>query len=184
MANLCQLFRIELSRADAGLHVAGPQRANLAPEHKVSPSMHKFLPALVQYSSWLVTAAEVFSTVHGEAPFYAAFSLDVDDLWLHYASVLTKLVGMFRSARLPAVEYLLDEDEETLGYMPFQDMALRYRYVLHDKRRLEPVLAERCLPAQEMLARIDRLVKEGKRIAEMRVSRPHLPCCFPTHSCL
>ena len=147
------------------------QRAPAAPkaEDKVTSAMRRVLPSLINYSSWLQLSAEVFPTVLGEGDFHAAFSHDVNTLWRNYCAVLTKLVNTFDMRQSPEIEYMLDEDEETIGFRPFQDHRLRDRYIAGEHRKPDSASVQRHHPMTEMLARIRRLVLDGKQLSLVRV---------------
>ena len=158
----------ELDSVNAGgpFGSPAPQRA----EDKVTPVMRRILPSLVNYSSWLVITAEVFSTVIGDGPFFTAFSSDVAYFWRTYSATLTKLIHTFELTDLPDIEYLLEEDEETLGFFPFQDKELQPRYMLGGRRRLDASLVQRFHPTKEMLGRLRRLAFDGRKLSLMKVS--------------
>ena len=73
---------------------------------------------------------------------------------------------------LPEIPYLLIEDEDTLGFKPFEDQhdqSQNSRYYDQDTGLAKPSFSqhgvERCHPNQEMLGRIRDFLAEGMRLA-------------------
>jgi hypothetical protein len=87
-----------------------------APE-KITAIARRVLPALRQYSTWLVSRALIIISTVGNKP----INVYIREMWSMYTSVLTKLIHFFPVAELPVVNYLLEEDEITVGFKPFRD---------------------------------------------------------------
>ena len=88
------------------------------------------------------------------------------ELWKIYATTLTLLASTFPVHELPHVEYLLDEDEDTIGFKPLENENTKRRY--HDGDNLDvkkPKYHDRGVqrhhPNREMLGRIRDLLTDG-----------------------
>lgn len=122
---------------------------------KISAIARRVLPALRQYSTWLVSRSSVIATTCD-----ALLTPYVKDMWILYAQVLTKIASVFPVEELATVSYLLEEDEMTIGFMPLRDPNLNIEsdlYVDEDgtlKSRLTDPGIERNHPNVEMVARV------------------------------
>ena len=166
------LFSNELDKMNSpayGFNVPSlPRKA----DDKVSVVMRRLLPSLVNYSSWLLTVAPGFTNhTSGDGPFPHAFANNVTGLWTTYAKVMSKLVNMFQPGDLPEIDYLLEEDEETIGFKPFQNRRLRSRYILGNHRKPDSGSVARHHPSKEMLGRVRRIITDGQQLVSMEVSR-------------
>ena len=112
----------ELEVQDAGEDLpseTGPSQPGRAPE-MITVITRRVLPAFRQYSIWLVSRALIIiATVRNQS-----ISPFIKEMLRGYASVLTKLIHLFPVKELPIVNYLLEEDEATVGFMPFRDPSL------------------------------------------------------------
>lgn len=119
---LLQTIQPELEVEDNGEDLPGEggvPRPGRAPE-RITAITRRVLPALRQYSIWLVSCAPIINaSVHKQS--IASY---IQEVWRMYASVLTKLIRVFPVTELPIVNYLLEEDETTVGFMPFRDPSL------------------------------------------------------------
>ena len=131
------------------------------------------LPALRQYSSWLVTNAAIITAQLGD------YTLDAlkHKLWYKYACVLSLLASRFSVDELDVpLDYLLDEDEDTINFEPFNHQDnhenVRRRYLCEgqvQKPRYHDGGVQRHHPDQEMLARIGDFVTDGRALAFQHV---------------
>ena len=54
--------------------------------------------------------------------------VQVREMWRTYANTLTIIASTFDVSELPSIEYLLEEDEDTICFKPFKDdTSTRYR---------------------------------------------------------
>jgi hypothetical protein len=86
---------------------------------------------------------------------------NIDQLWRIYAKVLTLLRVKFDVENVPVLDYLLEEDEQTLGFAPFDndDTIRRYK---GDDGNAKPRCPQNRRPANiEMLFRIAEFVLDG-----------------------
>lgn len=91
-------------------------------------------------------------------------SVQITEFWKIYANALTLLASTFDVVRLPEVDYLLEEDEETLGFAPLVKSVTSRRYLDingQQKPRMHDVGVERSHPNIEMLYRIREFVIDG-----------------------
>jgi hypothetical protein len=77
----------------------------------------RVLPALRQYSTWLVSLAPIIIATVDKEP----IGQYIQDMWRTYARVLTGLTQAFPVGELPVLDYLLEEDKITVGFKPFCD---------------------------------------------------------------
>ncbi|KAK0100067.1 hypothetical protein ONS95_013118 [Cadophora gregata] len=92
-----------------------------APREIITAIARRLLPALRQYSTWLASSASFLMAVSTPQTSDVVMANRIIELWKLYAVVLTKLSCMFPVAELPYVEYLLEEDESTVGFEPLLD---------------------------------------------------------------
>lgn len=130
---------------------------------KITAVTRRVLPALRQYSSWLLSNAEILLAAQvGDN----VLSVQIRELWKIYATTLTLLTSTFIDFKPPHVEYLLDEDEDTVGFKPLDNERTKQRY--YDEIDLvlrKPKYHDRGLqrhhPNMEMLGRIRDLLTDG-----------------------
>lgn len=122
----------------------------------------RVLPALRHYSSWLLTNnAELVAQRQNQD---TSLAVQIKEFWKIYANTLTLLASTFDVANLPDIDYLLEEDEETLGFKPLVNDATSRRYLdakgQQKPRMLDPGV-KRNHPNLEMLYRIREFVIDG-----------------------
>ena len=91
-------------------------------------------------------------------------SVQIAEFWKIYANTLTLLALTFEVVSLPDIDYLLEEDEETLGFAPLDQEAVSRRYLDANgqrKPRMHNEGVERSHPNIEMLYRIREFVIDG-----------------------
>ncbi|KAG0155769.1 hypothetical protein PDIDSM_2942 [Penicillium digitatum] len=117
---------------------------------------------LRHYSSWLLTNSQ--SLVEQKEEKDSALSIQIKEFWKIYAGTLSLLASSFDVVSLPEVDYLLEEDEESLGFAPLDQDATTRRYVGcgdRSKPRMHDLGIERSHPNMEMLYRIREFVIDG-----------------------
>ena len=129
---------------------------------KITAVTRRVLPALRQYSSWLLSNAEILVAQGGDN----VLNVQNRELWKIYATTLTLLTSTFPVHELPHVEYLLDEDEDTIGFKPLDNENTRRRFYDGDNLDMEkPKYHDRGIqrhhPNLEMLGRIRDLLTDG-----------------------
>ena len=140
----------------------------------------RVLPGLRHYSSWLLSNTAILVAEEVQK----ATKVQMQDMWRAYARCLTLLATLFQVQTLPVVEYLLEEDEDTLGFRPFQSLdnaSMRRRYYGSDstirKPRMHDAGIERQHPNAEMLFRVRDFLVDGVELAlaDVRLSLPVVP---------
>ena len=140
---------------------------------KISAVARRVLPALRQYSSWLLANASILVATNGDE----ALNVQLNELWRVYAKTLTLLASIFSvdELQLVALNYLLDEDESTLGFSPFNHEIVRRRYFKDGGTSQKPRHhdrdsgVQRQHPNKEMLGRVRDLLTDGMTIQDQEV---------------
>ena len=130
---------------------------------KITAVTRRVLPALRQYSSWLLSNAEILLAAQvGDN----VLNVQIRELWKIYATALTLLTSTFFNPDMPQIEYLLDEDEDTVGFKPLDNKHTKRRY--YDRANLDVLKPryhdrgiQRHHPNVEMLGRIRDLLTDG-----------------------
>ncbi|KAJ5181068.1 DNA/RNA-binding domain E.t1.c1-type [Penicillium cf. griseofulvum] len=157
---LLQILLVELERT-ASFEDPNSKDALPIPD-KVSVVARRILPALRHYSSWLLTNSQ--SLVEQKEEKDSALSIQIKEFWKIYAGTLSLLASSFDVVSLPEVDYLLEEDEESLGFAPLDQDATSRRYGRggdQSKPRMHDLGIERSHPNMEMLYRIREFVIDG-----------------------
>ena len=140
-------------------------------QRKVTAVMRRILPALRHYSSWLTCNIDLLVGYTGPSAPYNLASL-VKDFFRMYASTMTILASTYHAESLPVIEYLLEEDEDTIAFKPFEKGS--GRYLVETSNTLKPKFhthgVERHHPNVEMLARVRDLLTDSVKLAIKEVS--------------
>lgn len=158
---LLQILLVELERF-AGEDSSTSSKDSKNGPDKVTVVARRILPALRHYSSWLLTTSDFLISPKEEQD--SSLTIQIQEFWKIYAGTLTLLASTFDVVHLPEVDYLLEEDEESLGFAPLDQAATSRRYVgLGDKLkpRMNDPGVERSHPNIEMLYRIREFVIDG-----------------------
>lgn len=131
----------------------------------VTPVTRRILPHLRLYSSWLLSKAEYLLASE-------TLKVQMREFWLVYAEALSLLAATYSLRDMPELQYLLDEDLDTLGFSPFSDLVQRKLFYAqgqmkpaHDEIRFGPRS-----PEIETLYRIKCLVTDGLILCRGEVS--------------
>lgn len=147
---------------------------------KVTVVARRVLPALRNYSSWLLTVSNLLVAHKEEKD--TPLAVQITEFWKIYANTLTLLASTFDVVHLPEIDYLLEEDEETLCFAPLNVEATSRRYLDvngQQKPRMNDPGVERSHPNMEMLYRIREFVIDGLDLVVSNVCYPSSP-----HLCL
>lgn len=133
---------------------------------QISVVARRVLPGLRHYSSWLTSnTAILIDQQSRDTP----LSVQIKELWKIYASTLTLLASTFPVSALTAIDYLLEEDEDTLGFKPFENERAQGRYYQSGLTITKPKWhtngMERQHPNLEMSGRIRDFLAEGLALA-------------------
>ena len=156
---LLQILLVELERF--AIEESSSKDKKNGPD-KVTVVARRILPALRNYSSWLLTTCDFLVAQKEEKD--SSLSVQIKEFWKIYASTLTLLASTFDVVHLPEIDYLLEEDEESLGFAPLDQAATSRRFVGHGdqlKPRMTDPGVERSHPNMEMLYRIREFVIDG-----------------------
>ncbi len=135
-------------------------------QYNITAITRRILPALRQYSTWLVTEAPILVAKHASST-----SIYVKELWKMYADVLTGLATYFPVAELPVLNYLQQEDQVTVGFKPLRDPDISPQANLYIdqegslKARSTDPGVELSDPSIEMLARVRDILLCGVSLA-------------------
>lgn len=170
---LLQLLQSELELGAPDGPFSQSSQASTGGFCKFTAAARRILPALRQYSSWLTISLSLLVNKLGDN----ALEVQVREMWRTYANTLTIMASSFDVAALPSVEYLLEEDEDTVCFKPFKDdTSTRYR--TPGDTELKPMFhaqgVERYHPNMETLGRIGDFLLVGIKLAtENEVREPH-----------
>lgn len=146
---------------------------------RVTAVARRVLPGLRNYSSWLISSSNLRVLANYATLDDGGLQVQVKEFWKSYAHTLTLIALTFQVADLPSVEYLLEEDEDTVGFMPLmnKDTKLRYMSPEPDERpkpRWQHPGIERSHPNMEMLSRIRDFLLEGLKLIQDEVGSSNL----------
>jgi hypothetical protein len=158
MTMLLRVLRPELEDHSSGDDLPADTDITMQAPHreKVTVVARRVLPALRQCAVWLVSLAEIIVGTKGVAP----VAIHAKAMWKLYADVLTQLARVHPVESLRPVNYLLEEDETTIGFKPLRDTNLPTECDLYvddagdDKPHIEDLKMKRNHPNEEMLARV------------------------------
>jgi hypothetical protein len=123
---------------------------------KITAVAARVLPPLRQYSAWLASGPGLILASAGAA----SIQVHAKEMWKMYADVLTRLANFFPVEELSSVNYLLEEDETTVGFQPLRNPQLSAECNLYIdaqgelKPRFTDAGVKRDLPYVEMQARV------------------------------
>lgn len=142
---------------------------------KVTVVARRVLPALRNYSSWLLTVSNLLVAYKAEKD--TPLAVQITEFWKIYANTLTLLASTFDVVHLPEIDYLLEEDEETLRFAPLNKETTSRRYLDSNgqqKPQMDDPGVERNHPNIEMLYRIREFVIDGLDlvVSNVRNSNP------------
>lgn len=138
---------------------------------RITAVARRVLPGLRHYSSWLISNTAFLLAQVGDT----SLTVQIKEMWKIYANTLTLLAATFPVSALPSVDYLLEEDEDTLGFKPFNNDRTKRRYFSPDDEK--PKLkwhgsgVERHHPNVEMLGRVRDFLTDGLELALDEVIR-------------
>ena len=167
----CSFQRINVRTLAVFLQTLRPEYARFCERAKgstmkYSSIIRQLLPALRHYSSWMLLRASLLVAQAGDA----FINEHIKNLWCIYASTLTLLRNGHPSGNAVSIDYLLEEDEETVGFKPFEDELVRRRYKIHGssarKPRSHDQEVKQLCPNLEVVGRIQDLIQDGMSLAQ------------------
>lgn len=125
----------------------------------------RILPICRHYSSWLLSNYELVVAEMSNPK----LEKDITGFFRAYANTLTVLASEFDAETLPKIEYLLEEDEDTIAFKAFDQDKTARRYYDQSSRILKPNFHVQSIarhhPSKEMLGRIRDLLTDGVELA-------------------
>lgn len=160
---LLQLLQTELGRSTESDDAPEASTGNSINMESITAVIRRILAAVRQYSIWLVNSAVIITAQDGNAP----INIHIKELWSIYCSTLNIMVVTFAPENLIEVEYLLEEDAETVGFIPLRDSTLCDPYTNESglKPRTTDQGMERQHPNIEMLSRFRDLERDAMVLA-------------------
>ncbi|CAG8952043.1 hypothetical protein HYFRA_00000778 [Hymenoscyphus fraxineus] len=157
MTMLLQVLKPELEDPPAGEDLPSEESPPIKPHERITIVARRVLPALRHYSVWLVSRVQVLvANLDTDVP-----NLHSQEMWKIYTDILSQLADIFPPLDLPSIQYLLEEDENTIGFTPLRDPNLPHECDLYSvdavgtpKLRTIDLGTERHLPNVEMRGRI------------------------------
>ncbi|KAL8734850.1 MAG: hypothetical protein Q9166_001202 [cf. Caloplaca sp. 2 TL-2023] len=129
-------------------------KSNVAKTDVTNPVVRRLLPSLRYYSSWLISRGALLSICMGDL----AMDRFVKEFWAMYTETSSLLLSTAHFEDLPRLEYMLEEDEEIIGFRPLQGGQLEQKYMVPGSSIRKPRCHEdgvkRHPPKVEMLCRI------------------------------
>ncbi|KAG0648521.1 smg-7, partial [Hyphodiscus hymeniophilus] len=165
---LLQVLLPELDDPVTGEDLPNPSNENQSnrAREKITAIARRILPALRQYNTWLVSEARILVANHP-----GSTSVYIREFWKMYADVTTALATYFPVNELPNLDYLLEEDQTTVGFKPFRDPSVERQANLYIdeeglvKARCTDPGVERSHPNVEMKARVRDILLCGLTLA-------------------
>ncbi len=130
----------------------------------------RILPGLRLYSSWLVSRAALLSAHLADA----RFGKPIQEFWATYVEVLTLILSTISFENLPRLEYLLEEDEEIIGFGPLQEGQYQQKFLASGTLTKKPKCHEQGVkrhhPDVESLCRIRDFMEDAIELAATGVN--------------
>ncbi|KAF8428572.1 hypothetical protein EV426DRAFT_676954 [Tirmania nivea] len=132
------------------------------PTEYVSAVGRRMLPALRLYSKWLLVSYEKLRNTIDDT----SLAVQTKQLWQTYANTLTLLAATFNVNTLPRLDYMLEEDEDIIGFLPLAGASKGDEYLKADATE-GPLLKQdknspyRVHPNEEQLSRVLLLLEDG-----------------------
>lgn len=165
MFTLLQVLQPELERQVDTVNEPENDGVPSNADDQISAVACRVLPGLRHYSSWLASNAAILTAQSEDT----SLTVQIKELWKIYANTLTLLASTFQVSDLPSVDYLLEEDEDTLGFKPFENEIARRRHYYQDSNSQKPKWhhqgIDRHHPNVEMLGRIRDFLTDGLLLA-------------------
>ena len=166
---LLQVLQPELERFVTE-DVDETENANSNASEKVTAVARRVWPGLRHYSSWLMSNKHILIAGVGDA----SHIVQIKELWKIYANTLTLLAATFPVSALPSIDYLLEEDEDTLGFKPFDSESTFRRFRTQGSENFKPRLHDKGVDRQhpniELLGIVRDFLTDGLELALDEVS--------------
>ncbi len=164
-STLLNLLQSELEPFTAGAASQNGSRP-LKLSDRVTPIAKRVLPGVRLYSAWLVANWSLLAANVEDA----ALSVQTSQLWKDYAENLSLLTAIFPAQELPAADYMLEEDVDTIGFKPLTSETTIWWSGNALKPKFSDHGVERHHPSVEMLIRVREILVDGLKLAVHSVS--------------
>ena len=146
----------------------------VAPITKIDKKVRRLLPWVRQLSGWFTSRAALLANDTLDE----SLNHFLDKLRQHYRKLIANLGQYFPLATLPQLDYLLEEDEVTIGFAPLikfeESKRLKRRYCTATNGTLKPRAHDhgvlRLSSSGEMLGRIKDILEDGSSMQLQHVS--------------
>ncbi|KAL9021053.1 MAG: hypothetical protein Q9185_001721 [Variospora sp. 1 TL-2023] len=132
----------------------------------VTSTARRLLPSLRYYSSWLMSRAALLAAHLSDL----TMGRIIKGFWTTYVETLTIILLNTNFEDLPRPDYLLDEDEEIIGFKPLQEEQSPQKRLNPEATTRKPKCHEHSIkrhhPNIEMLCRIRDLVEDAIELAQ------------------
>ena len=176
---LLQKLQLELNRSVRSSETAGCSEKTH--EHgKLSTKLRRIVLWVRQYSAWLLSQANVLAAASPDS----SLNSHAAELGALYARTLELLRSSFIVIDLPSPEYLLEEDEQTIGFLPLdsEHEHIKERYYIPDYHARKPHWHDKGIrrlhPTSEMLSRIRDLILDGFYLVRQQVDQLRQPVSY------
>lgn len=159
---LLQVLQPELERLSEADDVTknGDRATQLS--DKITAVARRTLPGLRLYSTWFSRCWQVLNANIADT----LTTVDVQELWKAYAATLTLLVSSFPVDQLPAEDYMLEEDADTIGFQPLVSPNTMKLWYSGENLKQKWTDLERNHPNVEMLMRVKDLLIDGLMLTQ------------------
>jgi Est1 DNA/RNA binding domain len=172
---LLQILLSELEKVVADDDELGKTAPPKDTSDRITATARRILPCLRQYSSWLVSNAAQLVALDS----HDFVGVQITEFWRLYANALTLLAATFQNVDSSTVDYLLEEDEDTIAFIPFTNSSTSKRYFQSDRVTLKPRSSDQAIqrhhPNMEMLFRVRGLLEDGIELVGEKVWQAPLP---------
>ena len=135
----------------------------------VTPVIRRSLPSLRHYQSWLLSRAALLSAHLGDTTMEIAINV----FWSTYVETLGLMLSTSQLAGLPCLDYLLEEDEEIIGFRHLQEGELHKKYFIPNTASRKPKCHDKGVkrhhPNTEMLCRVRDFIEDAIELARSEV---------------
>lgn len=170
-----QVLKPELEDPAVGEDLPNESSPPSTSHERITVVSRRVLPSLRQYSVWLVTRAQLLVDLDT-----GATRLHIHEMWKVYADILAQLANIFPPSDITPIQYLLEEDENTIGFNPLRSPQLPLASNLYSldsgklKSRTTDLGTARHHPNVEMRGRIRDIIICGL-VLQDNVKYPQVP---------
>jgi hypothetical protein len=160
---LLQVLQPELERLSEADDVTKNGDRSTQLSDKITAVARRTLPGLRLYSTWFSRCWQVLNANIADT----LTTVDVQELWKAYAATLTLLASSFPVDQLPAEDYMLEEDTDTIGFQPLVSPNTLKMWYNGENMKQKWTDLERNHPNVEMLMRVKDLLVDGLMLTQI-----------------